>query len=132
MIRRTNTRRPPDRMSTSDEEDDQADDEGPCHGFSTATSTEPEDQEQREPEHQAPDFEIEEEDRPMFNRILAIIQGKLPPDSATRTAAKEDIIDTGPSTGGRAIQDTNPNPSGRTNPREATTNEDATSRNQLG
>ena len=43
LIRRTNTRRPPDRISSSDEAEQQADNEGPCHEFSTTRPTESED-----------------------------------------------------------------------------------------
>ena len=57
LIRRTNIRRPPDRMSSSDDAEHYVDDKGPGHGFDSSPPTEPEDE-----------AEMEEEDLPKFNR----------------------------------------------------------------
>ena len=73
LIRRTNTRHPPDKMSSSDEVGKLANDEGPCYGFDSSLPTEPEE-----------DGELEEEDLPEFKRILAITRGLAPPESPPR------------------------------------------------
>ena len=58
--------------------------------------------------------------------------GQAATGAATRTTAIEEVHHTRRLTGGRAIHHTNRDPSGRANPREATTYEDATSRDQFG
>ena len=88
LIRRMNTRRPPERVSSSDEAGQQADDEGPvhddegpCHGFSTSPETEQEDE------------EMDKEDLPEYNRILAIARGLAPPETPPRTKRRHQLID---------------------------------------
>ena len=64
LIRRTNTRRPPDRISSSDDSDRQADSEGPCHTFPSSSDS---------PEEQEYYHVVAAEDVPTFKDILAII-----------------------------------------------------------
>ena len=83
LIKRTNTRRPPDTMSSSDEAGQHADDEGPCHGFSTSPETEPE------------DYEMNEDDLPEYNQILAVARGLAPPEPPPRrrSTTRNDLLD---------------------------------------
>ena len=110
LLRRTNTRRPPDTLSSSeesatreDEHETEEDSSGPCHGFSTPTTTDSDDQgpeldNQEEAQPQEPD--IAEEDRPTYEWILAIIQGAIPapepPEHSTRrpSSTRDDWLET--------------------------------------
>ena len=108
LIRRTNTRRAPDTLSTSDESsrdaDTETDSSGPCHGFSTPTTTESEDDDEPEEEpsqptlHEVPTV-LNEEDQAEHDRILAIIQGRLPseprPDTPPRrrSTTRDDLLE---------------------------------------
>ena len=108
LIRRTNTRRAPDTLSTSDEStrdaDTETDSSGPCHGFSTPTTTESEDDDEPEGEaaqqdlHQVPTV-MNEEDQAEHDRILAIIQGRLPPEPRPdtpprrRSTTRDDLLE---------------------------------------
>ena len=89
LIRRTNTRRPPDRLSSSEESDRAADDES-FHGFRTSelSSTSEEDME---------DWldNLSLKDRKEHARILAVIQGRTNPRRPpTRTSStREDVLD---------------------------------------
>ena len=84
LVRRTNTRRPPDRMTSSDEDERYADDEEPCHGFESSPPAEPED-----------DDELAGEDLPEFDRILAIARGLAPPETPPRRRSTtwDDFLD---------------------------------------
>ena len=113
LLRRTNTRRPPDKLSSSDEserENETEDDSsGPCHGFSTPTPSESEEEETRaaveeeDPENEEDERlrnivvpeDIAEEDRPQYRRILAIIQGKISPEQppTRRSTTRDDLLD---------------------------------------
>ena len=126
LIRRMNTRGPPDRMSSSDEDVHLADDEEPCQGFSTSPPTEPE------------KFEIAEEDRPEYNRILAIIQGRLPPERPPRrqSSTRDDLLDRDMATPGTSTQNqagapTHARRGTRTPPRWTSSEEDSPLRIQL-
>ena len=104
LVRRTNTRRPPDKLSSSDESgrdaDTETDSSSSFHGFSTPTPTESEeDEDETCAGAQGPD--IDEEDRPEYERILAIIQGRLPPERRLdtpprrRSTTRDDLLDEG-------------------------------------
>ena len=109
LIRRTNTRRPPDRMMSSDESggeaeaDVESNDSGSFHGLSTASSEEAEGETQAEEdgnnegaEQGAQGPEIAEEDRDDYEWILAIIQGRIPPpEPPTRrqSSTRDDLLD---------------------------------------
>ena len=101
LIKRTNTRRPPDRLTSSDESeeaDDEANEESDgsssFHGFSTTSSEGPEEQPD-EQEIRRP--EIAEEDVPEYERILRIIQGTIPPEQPPRrqSSTRDDLLDQG-------------------------------------
>ena len=111
LVRRTNTRLPPNTVSSSDESGQEADteDSSSCHGFSTPSGTDEEDEADKEvpgpnidevketDTAQIPD--IAEEDRPDYERILAIIQGRLPPEPRPdtpprrRSTTRDDLLD---------------------------------------
>ena len=81
LIKRTNTRRPPDRLSTSDESDRAADDES-FHGFRTSSMS-------PSTEEEIEDWldNLSLKDRKEHSRILAIIQGRIPPEKPPRRAS---------------------------------------------
>ena len=85
LIRRTNTRRAPDRMSSSDETDRQADDEESFHGFRTSEMT------------STSEDELTEEDQRELERILGIIQGRIPPEAPPRrrSSTRDDLLGPG-------------------------------------
>ena len=85
LLRRTNTRRPPDRLSTSEDSDRHADDES-FHGFrSSEFSTSSEE-------------DLNEEDQRELQRILGIIQGRIPPElpPSRRSTTRDDVLDADP------------------------------------
>ena len=96
LVRRTNTRRPPDRMSSSDESGMEADIEpedsgsSSCHGFSTTSTTDSEEGRPRTIRD-----EIPPEDLPEYDRILGIIQGTIPPEQPPkrRSTTRDDLLD---------------------------------------
>ena len=82
LLRRTNTRRPPDRLSTSEDSDRHADDES-FHGFRTSEMS------------STTEEELNEEDQRELNRILGIIQGRIPPEQPPRrrSTTRDDLLD---------------------------------------
>ena len=131
LIKRTNTRRPPDKLTSSDESegaDDEANEESDgsssFHGFSTPSSEEPEEQ-QGEQDRRRP--EIPEEDIPEYERILGIIQGTIPPEQPPRrpSSTRDDLLDEGPSTSNQTGARTDAGRRTRTPPRRPSSEEDS-------
>ena len=85
LIRRTNTRRAPDRMSSSDDTDGLADDERSFHGFRTSEMS------------TSSEEELNEEDQAELQRILGIIQGRIPPEAPPRrrSSTRDDLLERG-------------------------------------
>ena len=92
LIRRTNTRRPPDRLSTTDESDGYADDES-FHGFGTSSLSSP----------ITEDEQIEKDERELA-KILRVIRGKSPAErpQGRRSSTRDDHLEPGTPTTSQA------------------------------
>ena len=94
LITRTNTRRPPDVVSSSEDSEGMADDEGPFHGYRTSdmsTSTE------EQPAETNRWGNYSAADREELDRILGIIQGTITPEQPPRrhSTTRDDTLEAG-------------------------------------
>ena len=92
LIKRTNTSRPPDTVSTSEDSEEMADDEGPFHGYGTSDmSTSPE----QEPNVSNRWGNYSAEDCQELDRILGVIQGRTPPEQPPRrhSTTRDDLLE---------------------------------------
>ena len=94
LIRMTNTRRPPDALSTSEDSVEMADDEGPFHGYRTSDMTTSPEEESNLTNRWG---DYTPEDCQELDRILGIIQGTIPPEQPPRrhSTTRDDLLDAG-------------------------------------